>query len=257
MWSQSNVCVDPGILPLSFSLAKAISQMFELPLKPLYTQSGGAVTEEETSPLALWILTGTIAFTVFVYAFEGILDARQKVAYQKTKFPLELETTVAKIDAERTSEKKDGSNAAEDTKPLLEQLQAKFESSQAYGMDKINFGMFSSTYDTLESIAFLLLGFSPYVWDKSVMLGESWFGYTVEDEIKISLIFLLLVTIVGTISGLPFELYSTFQIEKKHGFNKQTLGLFFTDKIKSLLLTFVIGGPFVALLLKIIKVSIV
>jgi STE24 endopeptidase len=44
-------------------------------------------------------------------------------------------------------------------------------------------------------------------------------------------------------------------IEKKHGFNKQTPGLFFTDKLKSLALTFVIGGPFVALLLQIIKMG--
>eukprot|EP00978_Attheya_sp_CCMP212_P035519 scaffold154979_cov54-Attheya_sp.AAC.2 len=45
------------------------------------------------------------------------------------------------------------------------------------------------------------------------------------------------------------------KIEKKHGFNKQTLGLFVSDKLKGLALTAVIGGPFVALLLKIIKVG--
>jgi STE24 endopeptidase len=55
------------------------------------------------------------------------------------------------------------------------------------------------------------------------------------------------------VTSLPFELYSTFRIEKKHGFNKQTIGLFFSDKIKSLLLSIVIGGPFTALLLKIIQ----
>lgn len=64
--------------------------------------------------------------------------------------------------------------------------------------------------------------------------------------------FLLLVTLVGMVTSLPFELYSTFRIEKKHGFNKQTMGLFFSDKIKSLVLSCVIGGPFTALLLKII-----
>jgi STE24 endopeptidase len=69
-----------------------------------------------------------------------------------------------------------------------------------------------------------------------------------------SLIFLGVTTVIGTVTALPFELYSTFQIEKKHGFNKQTPGLFFTDKVKSLVLTCVIGGPFAAALLKIIKV---
>ena len=230
--------------------------MFELPWKPLYTQAGaagvGETAGEGVQPLAEWILAATIGFTVFVYAFEGSLDARQKASYQKTKFPEQLQTTVAKIDAERASAKKDGDD---DTKPLLEQLQAKFKSSQAYGLDKINFGMFSSTYETFESIAFLLLGFFPFLWDKSLEAGTTWFGFAADEEIKISLIFLLFSTIVGTITSLPFELYSTFEIEKKHGFNKQTLGLFFSDKVKSLLLTFLIGGPFVALLLKIIQVS--
>lgn len=31
--------------------------------------------------------------------------------------------------------------------------------------------------------------------------------------------------------GLPFALYSTFVVEAKHGFNKQTIGLFFADKV--------------------------
>jgi|LauGreDrversion2_2_1035103.scaffolds.fasta_scaffold100331_1 STE24 endopeptidase len=35
------------------------------------------------------------------------------------------------------------------------------------------------------------------------------------------------------VTGLPWSLYSTFVIEQRHGFNKQTLGLFFSDMIKS------------------------
>ena len=238
-----------------------MNKLFELPWKPLYTQSGGA-SSGDGSALAYWSLAATVAFTVIVYSFEGSLDARQKAAYQKTKFPKELETTVSKIDSEREEkstdnkkEKKSTDKEEGESKSLLEQLKSKFEKSQAYGLDKINFGMFASTYETLESVAFLLLGFLPYAWDKSLAFGNSWFGWTGEDEIKISLVFLAIITVVGTITGLPFELYSTFNIEKKHGFNKQTYGLFFTDKIKSLILTFLIGGPFIALLLKIIKMG--
>ena len=33
--------------------------------------------------------------------------------------------------------------------------------------------------------------------------------------------------------GLPFGLYGTFVVEQKHGFNKQTLGLFLMDQLKS------------------------
>ena len=38
-------------------------------------------------------------------------------------------------------------------------------------------------------------------------------------------------------TGLPFTLYSTFVIEEKHGFNKQTLPFFLKDQIKK----FVVG----------------
>ena len=45
---------------------------------------------------------------------------------------------------------------------------------------------------------------------------------------------------------LPFSLYSTFVLEEKFGFNKQTLTLFFTDMIKSQVLGIVIGTPLMA-----------
>ena len=267
----------------------------DLPWTPLYTQSPAAAAaarqqagEEHasSSPFTLFALAGTVAFTALVYAFESHLDGRQRKSYQQTTFPLELETVVSAIDAERAAvtaatttttetNKKDPAVAAQKskttedaaaaaqeskdddtsaTKPLLPQLHAKFDKSQAYGLDKIQFGMLASCYDTTESIAFLLLGFFPYCWDVAAQCGKDWFNWAEADhEIKISLLFLLLVTLVGTVTSLPFELYSTFQIERKHGFNKQTIGLFVTDKIKNLLLTIVIGGPFTALLLSIIQ----
>lgn len=228
---------------------------FAFPWIPRYTQVPvNNVDEESTSPWLMYSLAATIAFTVTVYAAEGILDARQKVAYQATEFPVELAATVSKIDKAAAAKKDKVNDGKRDYEPLLPQLEEKFVNSQAYGLDKINFGMIAGTYDTVESVVFLLLGFLPFAWDFSVQCGETYFGCTEQDnEIYISLIFLAVVTVVGTITSLPFELYSTFQIERKHGFNKQTIGLFFTDKIKTLLLTFVIGGPFVSLLLYIIK----
>lgn len=229
-----------------------MSDIFDLPWIPRYNQVPPAEENEtSSSPWLLYSLAATIAFTVAVYALEGTLDARQKLAYQATEFPAELAKTVSEIDAaNKAKSKKDG----EEAKALLPQLQEKFVKAQAYGLDKINFGMIAGTYDTIESVVFLLLGFLPYAWDLAVQLGGQYMNWNETDnEIYISLIFLGIVTVVGTITSLPFELYSTFQIERKHGFNKQTLGLFFTDKIKTLLLTMVIGGPFVSLLLYIIK----
>jgi STE24 endopeptidase len=236
-----------------------MNKNMELPWTPSYTQLDDAVEVTSDQTLAYWALAATIAFTIFVYSLEGNLDARQKESYKKTTFPKELALTVSQIDDERAKKQKKRDAAAADDesdKPLLPQLQAKFKNAQAYGLDKVNFGMISSTYDTFESVVLLLVGFLPYIWDCSISVGTTYFGWTeANDEIKISLVFLALTTVVGTCTALPFELYSTFQIEKKHGFNKQTLGLFFTDKAKSLVLTMLIGGPFVALLLLIIQKS--
>lgn len=253
--------------------------MTSLPWSPIYSQSEQNPAIASESVTYTYAMALTILFTVFVYVFEHMLDERQARAYRITTFPKQLEQTVSKIDRDAAATKKDNSASDADAdakdvsgkdkegeeksndkldkaKPILPQLQDKFAKSQLYGTDKINFGMISSFYGTFESIVFLIIGFLPYTWDYSVQISSDKFGWTeTEDEIKISLVFLLLTTILGTFTGLPFELYSTFQIEKKHGFNKQTPKLFFTDKIKSLILTCVIGGPFVAALLKIIKVS--
>jgi STE24 endopeptidase len=231
-----------------------LTSSLRLPWTPLYNQvEYVANVSGSESPLLYWSLALTVAFTVAVYAVEGYLDGRQVRSYQGTNFPSALTKTVGAIDSERAKLKQE-SKEDDDEKLLLPQLQEKFRKAQSYGMDKIQFGMIASLYDVIESVAFLLLGFSPYVWDLSVNKGSDWFGWTeTENEIKISLLFLGFVTVVGTVTSLPFELYSTFQIERKHGFNKQTIGLFFVDKVKSLLLSAVIGAPFASLLLYIIK----
>jgi len=257
-----------------------------LPLTPRYTQlaaKGTAAIGGDTAPddlFTTYAVAATILFTLVVFLFESYLSLRQRSTYHKTQFPQELDTTVSNIDAERAKELKeeavdvkkedaakvekkgDGEDGSDEKKrvdrnaPLLPQLQSKFQAAQSYGLDKVNFSLFSSAYSTVEGVFFLLAGFNPYMWDISCDLGSTYFGWTeASDEIKISLIFMACTTVIGTIMSLPFELYSTFQIERKHGFNKQTIGLFVTDKIKGLMLMAVFGGPFMALLLKIIKMG--
>ena len=90
----------------------------------------------------------------------------------------------------------------------------------------------------------LLVGYLPYMWTLSATVLTRHLGMeiTVDDaQIPRALVFVLLTTVVGMVLDVPFELYSTFVIEARHGFNKQTLGLFFMDKLKGLMLTFVLG----------------
>ena len=49
----------------------------------------------------------------------------------------------------------------------------------------------------------------------------------------VSVVFNMLDGAKDMVLGLPFALYGTFVVEQKHGFNKQTLGLFLMDQLKS------------------------
>jgi STE24 endopeptidase len=48
---------------------------------------------------------------------------------------------------------------------------------------------------------------------------------------------------------LPFEVWRTFRIEQRHGFNRVTPGLFVADLLKGVLLAVILGGPLAALVL--------
>lgn len=215
-------------------------------VSPLYKQEGASTPDADS--IYAPALTYTLLFTFVVYVFEAHLDDLQYAAYKIKDFPKNLRETVLKIDG-AANVKNEGNEKKEEATGdalLLPKLQSKFEKSQKYGVDKIRFQMVSQLYNLIEGVGFLVCGALPFFWDAATSIYN-------EGEIGTSLAFLAILTIVGTITALPFELYSTFQIEKKHGFNKMTMGLFFSDKVKSLLLTFVIGGPFVALLLKIVE----
>ncbi len=51
-----------------------------------------------------------------------------------------------------------------------------------------------------------------------------------------------LLYLASFLISLPFSWYAVFRIEEKYGFNRSNLRLFVSDKIKSLVLTLLIGG---------------
>ncbi len=210
--------------PINFDMfsLEGLNRMTALPWTPLYRQTDAPPTEP--SVMFTYAMALTVLFTVFVFAFEHALDERQAKAYGITKFPEQLEATVSKIDAEKANtekkEKKGDDTTSKDAsgstdkksldkdKPILPQLKEKFTKSQKYGTDKIVFGMISSVYNLGESVVFLLTGFLPYIWDKSVSIAENYGWNETDNEIKVTLIFMLVTTIIGTITSLPFELVS-------------------------------------------------
>lgn len=166
---------------------------------------------------------------------------------QVTEFPKRLEKAIKKVDKQNKA--KEGEDKP---KELLSQIKEKFDKSRAYGLDKSRFGFVTSVYGQLESTAFLLLGYMPFCWTVSGSLLEH-FNFDPSNEILRAAVLTLLTSVRDTVFQLPFSLYSTFVIEERHGFNKQTLGLFFMDKLKGFLLMVVIGLPVQSLLIYIIQ----
>lgn len=81
------------------------------------------------------------------------------------------------------------------------------------------------------------------------MLASGGFGWVdqllrsyVSTDILLALVFFGVIMIVSDILTLPFQLYSTFVIEERFGFNKTTLRTFILDKVKGYLLGGIIGG---------------
>lgn len=55
-------------------------------------------------------------------------------------------------------------------------------------------------------------------------------------------VFILICLVYSEVENLSWNLYSNFVIKEAHGFNKMTLGLFFGDQFKSLVLTLIFGS---------------
>ena len=57
-----------------------------------------------------------------------------------------------------------------------------------------------------------------------------------------SIAFLGILYIANDLIELPFDIYDTFVIEQRFGFNKTTAGTFVLDRLKGYLFTAIIGG---------------
>jgi len=66
------------------------------------------------------------------------------------------------------------------------------------------------------------------------------------------LLFLIILTAYNIVRGTGFDIYHIFVIKERHGFNKSTLGLYWSDFIKKQLLLLLFGLPIYWLFMKLI-----
>jgi len=117
----------------------------------------------------------------------------------------------------------------------------KLRCSSAYTFDSSRLGLWDSLLDNALLIVFLFGGLIvPY--DRLVTSLNA-------SPIIAAILFFLLLTWVSTLLGIPFDLYGTFRIEARYGFNTTTPRLWMADFIKSqgigtVLLAFLIAVVF-------------
>ncbi len=63
------------------------------------------------------------------------------------------------------------------------------------------------------------------------------------------ILFCLAIALIFSVASLPTDIYSTFYLESKFGFNKTAPSLYLTDKVKALVLGLLIGVPFLFIVL--------
>ena len=98
------------------------------------------------------------------------------------------------------------------------------------------FGTVSGAFHQALELLLLSCYYLPWLWGQAELLSHflaahaPWYQH---GEIGTTVIFFVLDGAKDTLLGLPFSLYSTFVVEQRHVFNKQTLGLFFIAVLKS------------------------
>ena len=121
----------------------------------------------------------------------------------------------------------------------------KYKKSLDYTKTQSRFSFITSALSFGISFALLLSGFFGYLDDLlRVEFGEG---------ITLSLVFFGVLFIASDILTIPIQLYDTFVIEERFGFNKTTPKLFVIDKLKGYLMTLILGGGIMATLLYLVQ----
>ncbi|KAI9750564.1 MAG: hypothetical protein M4579_006414 [Chaenotheca gracillima] len=167
-----------------------------------------------------------VGFSIGQYVFESFLSMRQYKKLQGKKPPKSLEGEVS---------------------------QEVFDKSQAYGRAKAKFGFVNELYGQVQNLVVIYGDVLPKLWGITGLWLAHYAPARFSGEISHTLVFFFTFNIITTVLSLPTSIYSTFVLEEKFGFNKQTPKLFVTDMLKGQALMVAFGAPLLSAFLAIIQ----
>jgi STE24 endopeptidase len=98
-----------------------------------------------------------------------------------------------------------------------------------YTVEQSRVGLVRSIYDSALLLVFL---FTPLFPRYDAWIGTLSSSFTIQ-----GILFLLILTLAETILDIPFSIYATFRLERRYGFNTTTPSLWFSDLLKSTLIS--------------------
>lgn len=116
-----------------------------------------------------------------------------------------------------------------------------------YTLEQSRFGFIESIFSNILVLIFF--------FGSLLNIYNSWIVSFNLPFILSGIVFLLILSYANTIISIPFDLYSTFKIENKYGFNTMTWKLWISDFIKSIALLTIFIGIMTAGALYLIKTS--
>lgn len=123
---------------------------------------------------------------------------------------------------------------AKNLKPIILDSEKYIEAGN-YAIEKEKIAIVSSFYDFV--LFMLWIGFGLSYLDSLVQVESFWLK---------AVVFINLFIIINWFLTLPFELYSTFKLNKKYGFSNMTPALFIKDTIKTGVLFLLFGSIVIA-----------
>lgn len=123
----------------------------------------------------------------------------------------------------------------------------KLRKSSAYTFDSSRVGLWDSMFDNLLLVLFLFAGY--------IAIYDGFISTLHNSPIVTAVLFFLIMSWIEAWIGIPFDLYSTFVVEERYGFNKTTPLLWISDFLKSQAIGTVIGGALLAVVFSLIAWS--
>jgi STE24 endopeptidase len=116
-----------------------------------------------------------------------------------------------------------------------------------YTIDRIQFGFVTTFFHAALVLVFLFGGI--------LDVYNSWIISRNFSFITSGVLFFLILIYAETVLTLPFNLYSTFKIEKQFGFSNMTPGLWIADLIKSMIVTTILSALLTSVGLYLVQLS--